>query len=203
MNFDQECCQPLVSARAKTKQINLVLMDWKETIMFGISSLGWVHTLSSLPAIPLAIYMFARYGRIVPRSKPGVVYFISMLIGAITVFPIAHQSASYVIGTATILLLLAGYGVGRISSFGRAGKYLETIFLSLTAFLLMLPTITETLTRVPNGHPFVTDLSSPILRGAQGSLFVILIVGLTAQIIHLRRQSKLAAFASPAEISVE
>ncbi|PQP87265.1 hypothetical protein CPT76_25415, partial [Paenibacillus sp. AR247] len=58
-------------------------------------------------------------------------------------------------------------------------------------------------TRVPNGHPFVTDLSSPILLGAQGSLFVILIVGLTAQIIHLRRQSKLAAFASPAEISAE
>ncbi|WP_256992986.1 hypothetical protein [Paenibacillus sp. SSG-1] len=178
-------------------------MDWKETMMFGISSLGWVHTLSSLPAIPLAIYMFARYGRIVPRSKPGIVYFISMLIGAITVFPIAHQSASYAIGTATLLLLLAGYGVGRISSFGRAGKYLETIFLSLTAFLLMLPTITETLTRVPNGHPFVTDLSSPILRGAQGILFVILIVGLIAQIIHLRRQGKRAAFASPAEISAE
>ncbi|MDR9855730.1 hypothetical protein RJP21_19120 [Paenibacillus sp. VCA1] len=170
--------------------------------MFGISSLGWVHTLSSLPAIPLAIYMFARYGRIVPRSKPGVVYFISMLIGAITVFPIAHQSVSYVIGTATILLLLAGYGIGRISS-GRAGRYLETIFLSLTAFLLMLPTVTEILTRVPNGHPFVTDLSSPILLGAQASLFVILIVGLTAQIIHLRRQGRLTAFASPAEISAE
>jgi hypothetical protein len=32
--------------------------------MFGISSLGWVHTIGSLPAIPLAIYMLARYGRI-------------------------------------------------------------------------------------------------------------------------------------------
>lgn len=39
--------------------------------MFGISTLGWVHTLGSLPAIPLAIYMFARQGRIVPRSSPG------------------------------------------------------------------------------------------------------------------------------------
>jgi hypothetical protein len=36
--------------------------------MFGISPLGWLHTLGSLPAIPLAIYMFARYGRIVPRT---------------------------------------------------------------------------------------------------------------------------------------
>ncbi|GIP03272.1 MULTISPECIES: hypothetical protein [Paenibacillus] len=169
--------------------------------MFGISSLGWVHTLSSLPAIPLATYMFARYGRIVPRSRPGVVYFISMIIGALTVFPIAHQSVSYVISTATILLLLGGYGVGRISGFGRSGKYLETIFLSLTAFLLMLPTVTEILTRVPDGNPLVSDLSSPVLLGAQATLLVIFIVGLTAQIIHLRRQNRLDTFDSSTEMS--
>ncbi|MBU5670750.1 hypothetical protein [Paenibacillus brevis] len=169
--------------------------------MFGISLLGWVHTLSSLPAIPLAIYMLARYGRIVPWSKSGVVYLISMLIGAITVFPIAHNPASYVIGTATILLLLAGYGAGRISSFRRAGKYLETISLSLTVFLLMLPAITETLTRVPDGNPLVTELNSPILLGSQAALFVILIIGLTAQVIHLRRQNRLEAIDPPTKIS--
>ncbi|EGG31176.1 hypothetical protein [Paenibacillus sp. HGF5] len=169
--------------------------------MFGISPLGWVHTLSSLPAIPLATYMFARYGRIVPRSRLGVVYFISMMIGAITVFPIAHQSVSYVISTATILLLLGGYGVGRITSFGRSGKYLETIFLSLTAFLLLLPTVTEILTRVPDGNPLVTDLSSPVLLGAQATLLVIFIVGLTAQIIHLRKQNRLDTFDSSTEMS--
>jgi hypothetical protein len=187
----------------RTKQTTHVLKDWKETIMFGISPLGWLHTLGSLPAIPLAIYMFARYGRIVPRSKPGIVYFISMLIGSITVFIIAKSSASYGIGAVTTLLLLAGYGIGSISSFKRAGKYLETIFLSLTAFLLMLPTVTETLTRVPNGHPLVTDKKSPILLGSQAILLVILIVGLTAQIIHLRRKNRLAAFASPANMSAE
>ncbi|WP_420962881.1 hypothetical protein [Brucella sp. IR073] len=156
--------------------------------MFGISPIGWVHTLGSLPAIPLAIYMFARHGRIVPRSTPGAVYLVSMLIGAATVFLVAHQPVSYAIGAVTIFLLLAGYGVGHISSLGRAGRYLETVFLSLTAFLLMVPTVSETLRRVPDGHPFVTDLHSPVLLGAQASLLVILIVGLTAQIIHLRRE---------------
>jgi len=169
--------------------------------MFGISPIGWVHTLGSLPAIPLAIYMFARYGRIVPRSTAGIAYFVSMLIGAVTAFLVAHQPVSYGIGVVTILLLLAGYGVGRISSFGRAGMYLETMFLSLTAFLLMLPTVTEILRRVPDGHPLVTDLNSPVLLGSQASLLVMLIVGLTAQILHLRRQDRLAAFASLNQIS--
>ena len=161
--------------------------------MFGISPLGWVHTLGSLPAIPLAIYMFVRYGRIVPQSWPGAVYFVSMLIGAATVFLVAHQSVSYGIGTATLLLLFAGYGVRVFSGLGRVVEYVETIFLTLTAFLLAVPTVTETLRRVPDGHPLVTDPHSPLLLGSQASILVILVIGLTAQILHLRRQGKIQA----------
>ena len=156
--------------------------------MFGISPPGWVHTLGSLPAIPLAFYMFARYGRIVPRSRPGAIYFVSMLIGAGTVFLVAHQPASYVVGVATLVFLLAGYGVGYAPRLGRAGVFIETICLTLTAFLLMVPTVSETLRRVPDGHPLVTDLKSPLLLGAQASLLVALIIGVTAQVVYLRSQ---------------
>ena len=156
--------------------------------MFGISPLGWVHTLGSLPAIPLAVYMIARNGRIVPQSTAGAAYFVSMLIGAATAFLVARQSVSYGIATVTIVLLLAGYGVGRLPRLGRAVKYVETICLSLTVFLLMLPTITEILRRVPNGHPLVTDLNSPLLLGSQASLLVVLIVGMTVQIVYLRKR---------------
>ncbi|MFC2249032.1 hypothetical protein ACETRX_05365 [Labrys portucalensis] len=161
--------------------------------MFGISPIGWVHTLGSLPAIPLALYMLIRHGRIVPGSTSGIIYFISMVIGAATAFLVAHQPVSYVIGAATIMLLVAGYGVGRLPGLERAKRFIETICLSLTVFLLMVPTVTETLRRVPDGHPLVTDLKSPLLLVAQGSLLVVLIVGLTAQLIHLRRQGRVAA----------
>ena len=80
-----------------------------------------------------------------------------------TVFLVAQQPVSYAIGVITLVLLLAGYGAGRLRRIGRAGVYIETICLSLTAFLLMLPTLTETLRRVPDGHLLVTDLNSPIL----------------------------------------
>ncbi|MEW6344135.1 MAG: hypothetical protein AB1704_26050 [Pseudomonadota bacterium] len=154
--------------------------------MFGISSLGWVHTLGSLPAIPVAVYMFARYGRIVPRSIPGAVYFFAMLIGSLTVFLVAHQKASYIIGVAAILLLIFGYGVGRLPIPGRISVYAETFSLTLTVFVLMVPTVTETLKRVPDGHPLVTNLKSPLLVGAQGVLVLGLVLGLIAQAYYLR-----------------
>lgn len=160
--------------------------------MFGISPIGWVHTIGSLPAIPLAFYMFARHGRIVPRSVPGIAYFIFMLIGGFTVFLVAHQPVSNVIGAVTILLLLVGFGVGRLPSLGRAARYIETISLSLTAFLLMVPTVSEILRRVPDGHPLVTDPQSPLLLGSLAILLAALVLGVTAQIIYLWRHGRTA-----------
>jgi len=155
--------------------------------MFGISPPGWIHTLGSLPAIPAAVYMFGRSGRIVPRSTAGTVYLVSMLIGAATIALIAHQPVSYVIAGATLVLLLVGYGVERLPWGQGAKRYIETISLTLTSFLLMLPAVSETLRRVPDGHPLVTDPKSPILLGAMGALLVLLIAGITAQVIYLRK----------------
>lgn len=156
--------------------------------MFGISPIGWLHTLGSLPAIPVMIYMFVRSGRIVPRSAPGIVYFVSMLIGSLTVFLVAHSPASFGIGVVTLVLLLAGYGISLFRKSNRPLAYLETILLSLTALLLMAPTVSETLRRVPDGHPIVTDVKSPILAAANLTLLVIFITGLTAQILSMRRK---------------
>lgn len=163
--------------------------------MFGISPLGWVHTLGSLPAIPAAVYMFARHGRIVPRSRAGAVYLVSMLIGGVTVLLVAKESVGDIIGVATLLLLLVGYGVGRMPTPGSVGLYVETISLTLTTFLLAVPTVTETLRRIPDGHPLVTDLKSPLLLGAQGALVIALVIGVAAQLFHLRRRRQIAVVA--------
>jgi hypothetical protein len=88
---------------------------------------------------------------------------------------------------AITLLLLVGYGVDRVSALRRAAIYIETICLSLTTFLLMAPTVSETLRRVPDDHPFVTDMKSPLLLNAHLGLFVALMVGVIAQVIFLRR----------------
>ena len=158
--------------------------------MFGISPLGWLHTIGSLPAIPVAVYMFARHGRIAPRSTAGTIYLVSMLTGALSVVLIAHQPVSNIIAGVTLLLLLVGYGARRVFGPGRVSTYVETISLTLSAFLLMLPTVSEVLRRVPDGNPIAPTMTSPILLGAQGALLVTLLVGLTLQVIHLRKQGR-------------
>lgn len=154
----------------------------------GISPLGWLHTLGSLPAIPLAAYMLVRHGRIVPGTRAGRAYFWFMLLGVLTVYPIAHQPISSIIATVTLAVLLLGYGISRWPMAKRFGKYIETISLSISVFLLMVPTVSESLRRLPVGDPLVTDLKDPLLLGVQGALFLALIVGIPLQMRALYKR---------------
>lgn len=158
--------------------------------MFGISPIGWVHTLGSLPAIPVAIIMLARHGRIVPRSLSGRIYFVSMLIGGVTVFLVAKMPVSSVIGAVTLFFLLLGYGANRLPIPLRASRYVETISLSFSTFLLLVPTVSEILRPVPDGHPIVTSPKDPLLLGCHAALLLALIVGVTLQVMHLRTSSR-------------
>ncbi|MGC4033088.1 MAG: hypothetical protein QM754_15400 [Tepidisphaeraceae bacterium] len=116
-----------------------------------------------------------------------MIYFVTILVGAITIFPIAHAPVAKPIAIATILFLLLGYGVGRIAVFGRLTKYIEVTSLSITAFLLLLPAVSETLRLVPNGHPLVTDVNSPVLKAVSAGLAATLLIGGMTQIYFVRR----------------
>jgi len=154
----------------------------------GISPLGWLHTLGSLPAIPLAAYMLVKHGRIVTETRAGQAYFWFMLLGVLTVYPIAHQPISSIVATVTLVVLFLGYGISRWPTAKRFGMYIETISLSVSVFLLMVPTVSESLRRLPVGNPLVTDLKDPLLLGVQGALFLALIVGIPLQMRALYKR---------------
>ena len=154
----------------------------------SISPIGWLHTLGSLPAIPLALYMLAKHGRIAPRSRAGQAYFWFMLLGVLTIYPIAHEPVSSIVATVTLVALLLGYGISRWPVVGRARRYIETISLSVSVFLLMLPAVSETLRRLPVGHPLAKDMKDPLLLGAQGALLLALVVGVVLQVWTLYRR---------------
>lgn len=159
----------------------------------GISPIGWLHTLGSLPAIPLAIYMLVKHGRIAPQTAAGRAYFAFMLLGVLTVYPIAHQAVSSIVATITLALLLVGYGVSLLPRPGRAMKYVETVALSITVFLLLVPSVSETLRRLPVGDPIAKGLKDPILLGAQGFLFLALVIGVALQVRALYRRRALVS----------
>lgn len=159
----------------------------------GISPIGWLHTLGSLPAIPLAAYMLIKHGRIAPETQAGRAYFWFMLLGVLTVYPIAHQPVSAIVATVTLVVLLVGYGIARWQTAKQFWKYAQTISLSISVFLLMVPTVSESLRRLPVGHPLVTDLKDPLLLGTQGALFLVLIIGVPLQILTQRKQQRLQA----------
>lgn len=157
--------------------------------MFGISTLGWLHTLGSLPAIPAAFYMIFRYGRVKPDSLAGRIYFICMLIGSFTIFLVAKAPVSPAIAVVTLLFLFGGYAAHRFTFLGRLEKYVETFFLSVTVFLLMVPSVSETLRRVPDGHPIAADPNSVILKIALGTIAAIFFLGLITQFFCLARRT--------------
>jgi Sec-independent protein secretion pathway component TatC len=159
----------------------------------AISPLGWVHTLGSLPAIPLAAYMLARHGRITPRSHAGRAYFWFMLLGVVTVYPIAHQAVSSIVATVTLFVLLLGYGLSKWSAPTGRAKYIETALLSTSVFLLMVPTISESLRRLPVGDPIAKGLQDPLLLGAQGALFLGLLIGIPFQLRALYKYNSMQA----------
>lgn len=156
----------------------------------GISPIGWLHTLGSLPAMPLALWMLARHGRIVPRSRAGQAYFWSMLLGAVTVYAVAHQPVSVIVGTLTLVLLAVGYGLALWPVAGRASKYIETVSLTTSVFFLLVPAVSETLRRLPVGDPLAAGPKDPLLLGAQGALFLMLLIGVPAQLWVIRKRTR-------------
>lgn len=159
----------------------------------SISPIGWLHTLGSLPAIPLAAYMLAKYGRIAPQTRAGRAYFGFMLLGVLTVYPIAKQPVSAIVATVTLATLLIGYGASALSAGRRLAGYVETVALSLSVFLLMVPTVSETLRRLPAGDPLVKQMTDPLLLGVQGALFLALLVGVPLQLRALYQRNAAAA----------
>ena len=57
--------------------------------------------------------------------------------------------------------------------------------------MLMVPTVSESLRRLPVGDPLVTNLDDPLLLGVQSVLLIALILGIPLQLRALYKQRAL------------
>lgn len=157
--------------------------------MLGISPFGMVHTVISLVAVAAGVAAFVRYKEITPRTLAGQIYVWMTVLTCLTGFFIFHHGGfgpAHVVGIITLVVLGVAWAAGKGKP-GGASKYVETICYTLTFFFHMVPTITESLTRLPAGHPIAATQQDPLITKLTGVAFLLFLMGVTLQIFRLRK----------------
>ncbi|MFJ6024122.1 hypothetical protein ACIQC9_05945 [Brevundimonas sp. NPDC092305] len=158
-----------------------------------LSPLGWFHTLGSLPAVPIGLALMIRHGRIDPASLWGKIYLLFMFIGAISGVLVIRDAPGVAISILSLGSLVVGSLVRFATPLGRHRGWIETVAMSTSLFTLLLPSVTETLTRLPAGNPVADSPQAPLVVAFQLTLLVALIVVITLQLRSRRRVGLTAA----------
>jgi hypothetical protein len=157
-----------------------------------LSTLGAIHTLISVAPIGAAIYCFSRYGGIAPRTRAGMVYIATLVLAVLTSFGLSstgHFNAGHALGILALLAIAGAALIPRLAFLGRARPYLATLGWSFSVFLLLVPGINETLSRLPVDHPIANGPSSPAVQHALLAWVILFVVGYSVQAIMLRRRA--------------
>jgi hypothetical protein len=152
-----------------------------------MSPLGIFHTAVSVLPIGFGLYAFVRDGKIDLKTRVGKLYWLTMLIGSVTALGFIPEKGfgpPQVLTLLTLGLLFAA--TLTLRGRWRGEGYVQTVSLSLSYFLLMFFTTTETLTRLPKGDPFASGPTDPALMPVRLVLLVVLAIGLTLQVRKLR-----------------
>ncbi|MET4683384.1 hypothetical protein [Brevundimonas faecalis] len=157
-----------------------------------LSALAWFHTLGSLPAVPIGLILLLMHGRINPATRLGKAYLAFMFVGAISAVFVIKSPPGAAIAALSLISLTVGASVGYIRPLARYRWPIETIALSISYFTLLLPSITETLTRLPAGDPIASGVEDSLVIGFQLSLLVLLVLGITLQFLSRRRRQSAA-----------
>lgn len=159
-----------------------------------LSTLGIVHTLVSLVPLVAGLAAFARHRRIDPATRSGQVYLAGLTVSVLTAFGLSSVQGvnpGHVLG---VLALIAAFGgafiAPRLGFLGRLRPHLQAFGLSFSFFLLLVPGINETLTRLPAGGPLAAGPEDPVVKTALLGWLVIFLVGFALQSRAIRAAAR-------------
>ncbi len=101
-----------------------------------------------------------------------------------------HFNPGHALGIVALIAMLAGTLAPRIGFLGRAGTYLQTLAMSFSFFLLLVPGTNETLSRLPVDHPLGSGIDSPVVQGALKGLVLVFLLGTAYQMFVLARRRR-------------
>jgi len=159
--------------------------------MFGLTTLGTIHTAFSLIAVAAGVIALLLYREISPRTVSGRLYIWTTILVSLTGLGIfQHGGFGKPHALAVMALLVLGLasiaGSGRF--FGRGAPYVEAISYSLTFFFHMVPGLTETFSRLPIGAPYFSGADDPALQQFIGLFLVLFLVGAGLQVRRIRAE---------------
>jgi len=159
----------------------------------GLSNLGIFHTVVGVIAIVAAIVSYIRYGKINLAESSGKIYFYGTVITCLTALGISKHGGfnpGHVFSLLILILALVAYFLYSTKKGNIRSRYFENFLLSFSFFLSWIPTVNETLTRVPIGHPLAKAPTDPIIGK---TLLVLLILFIVGSIYQFRKQRKINA----------
>lgn len=158
-----------------------------------ISALGAAHTIISIVPTVAGLYSFVRYQRIDVATRSGKVYLGGLLISVLTSFGLSSTggfNAGHALGILALLAIVGGLVVPRMAFLRSARSYLSSFAFTFSFFLLLVPGINETLTRLPVAHPLADGPASPVVRGALAAWLLVFAFGSALQFWWSRLQSR-------------
>ncbi|WP_183577935.1 hypothetical protein HDF18_10385 [Mucilaginibacter sp. X5P1] len=158
-----------------------------------LSILGIIHTAISVLAIVFAVIALLRDGKINPLNTMGKLYIYFTVAACLTSLPImktGHFTPAHGLAIIILVLIPIGLYAKSIKFLGKNADYVQTIALSTTVLLSMVPTTVESLTRLPISHPIADGPNAPVIQMGLLIFFVLYVIGVVYQVIKIRAAKK-------------
>ncbi|MDR6368821.1 cbb3-type cytochrome oxidase subunit 3 [Chryseobacterium bernardetii] len=158
----------------------------------NLSSLGIFHTIIGITALSGAIIGFIKYGKINLAQPSGKVYFYATAITSLTALGISKNggfNAGHVFSLFILVLIAVAYFLSVSKKESKKARYFENFLLSFSFFLSLVPTVNETFTRVPIGHPLAKDIKDPVIGQTLLIIFLLFIAGSVFQFIKQKKEN--------------
>ena len=159
----------------------------------GLSNLGIFHTIIGIIAIVAALISFVKYAKINLANTSGKIYFYGTIITSLTALGLSKQggfNAGHLFSLLILILVIIAFFLYYKMGQHNKARYFENFLLSLSFFLSMVPTVNETLTRIPIGNPLAKNSGDPLIGKTLLIFFILFLAGSVYQFIRQKRSNK-------------
>jgi len=124
---------------------------------------------------------------------PAKIYFYCTLVTSLTALGLSSVKGvnpGHILALLIVVLISVAYILYTKRKGNNQSRYIENFFLSFSFFLSLIPTVNETLNRIPIGHPLAHGPMDPLIGRTLLFIFILFILGAVLQFRKQKRINK-------------